>query len=109
MTIHPDMFPVVNPDRITIFSRAKEFANQQEDWGEIKKSIYIATIVHLSGMGHEDSYKLFPETFQPFSSFMTNFFNFYSLNQTDYIHGSMDYDEAHSLIINYPEFQAIDS
>jgi hypothetical protein len=34
MTIHPDMFPVVNPDRMTTFRRAKEWVNQQEDWGE---------------------------------------------------------------------------
>jgi hypothetical protein len=95
--------------RTTVLRQAREFSNQQEDWGEIKKSIYIATIVHLSGMGYEDSYKLFPKTFQPFSSFMTSFFNAYSNNQTDYIHGGMDYDNAHQLIIHCTEFQNIDS
>jgi hypothetical protein len=109
MNIGPDMFPIVNPDRMLTLHRAREFSNKQDSWSELKKSIYIATMVHLAGMGYEDSYSLFPKTFQSFSDFMTRFFRYCSLRPTSFIHGGMNYDEAHSIIINYPEFQAIES
>lgn len=110
MTIGPDMFTsIANIERLKVFNEAEKFANQQEDWVEIKKSIYISVMVYLAGMGYSNADKLFPGKFQDFNSFMSSFLRYYSLNQTDYIHGGMDYDEAHELIIKYPEFQAIDS
>ncbi len=109
MTIGTDMFTVVNPDRMTTSRGAREFAKNQVNWSELKKIIYISIMVYLAGMGYSNSCKLFPREFNNFNSFMTSFFRFYSLNKTDYIHGGMDYNKAHELIINYPEFQDIDS
>jgi hypothetical protein len=110
MTISTGMLTsIFDINRTLVLHRAQEFSSQQGNWNELKKSIYIATMVYLSGMGYRNSYELFPGKFKDFSSFMTSFFNFYSLNQPDYIHGGMDYNKAHELIIDYSEFQAIDS
>jgi hypothetical protein len=102
-----DMFPnIVNVERTQVFLRALQVSNRH-DWSELKRSIYISMITHIAGMGYEDSYRLFPKTFHPFSTFMTRFFNHFSLEASNFIHGGMDYIQAHNLIINYPEFQAI--
>lgn len=105
MTIHPDMFPVVNPDRMTTFRRAKEWVNQQEDWGEIKKSIYISLMQSFAGMGYQSALSLIPDgKYIIFSNISKN------ITSTDIsdVLGGMNYWKAHTLIVQSEHFKTID-
>lgn len=105
MTIGPDMFTnIVNIDRVSVFRQSKDFANQQNTWGPIKRNIYIAMMSSLAGTGYnsgldlclDGAYKYFLDVH---SAIMPN--------KTAFIHGGMNYEEAHKLITEAEPFQSI--
>jgi hypothetical protein len=96
--------PYIN--RTTVLLKAREFSNQQEDWGEVKKNIYIAVMVLLAGMGYSSALAIIIKGgFQHFSNVSSAIMN----NHTGIVLGGMAYDNAHQLIIHCTEFQNIDS
>jgi hypothetical protein len=96
--------PYIN--RTTVLVKAREFSNQQENWSEVKKNIYIAVMVSLAGMGYSSALAIIIKGgFQHFSNVSSAIMD----NHTGIVLGGMAYDNAHKLIIHCPEFQNIAS
>lgn len=94
--------PYIN--RITVLRKAREFANKQEDWGEVKKNIYIALMQRFAGMGYVSALSLVPEG--KYNIFM-NISREIIPTDNNYLFGGMSYEEAHRLIIESESFQSI--
>lgn len=105
MTIGPGMLTnIVDIDRVSVFRQAKDFANQQNTWGSIKRNIYIAMMTHLAGTGYYSSLKLVTgEDYIRFGAVRHAVLS----GRPKYIHGGMNYEEAHKLITESEPFQSI--
>jgi hypothetical protein len=91
-------------DRTRVLRKAKEFANQQEDWCDVKKNIYIALMQRLAGMGYISALSLLIDgNYNIFSYISTVIID---KNQS-YTQGGMSYEEAHTLIMQSVHFQSI--
>lgn len=96
--------PYIN--RITVFRKAREFANKQEDWGPVKKNIYIALMQRLAGMGYISALSLVPEG--KYNIFMDISRDIIP-KDNNYLFGGMSYEETHRLIIESESFKSISS
>jgi hypothetical protein len=89
--------------RTKVLGKSREFANQQEDWGDIKKSIYIALMQSFAGMGYQSALSLIPDgKYIIFSNISKN------ITSTDILLGGMNYWKAHTLIVQSEHFKTID-
>jgi hypothetical protein len=93
-------------DRTRVLRKAKEFANQQEDWGEVKKNIYIALMQRLAAMGYELAISSIPEgKYHIFMDISRDIIP----KDNSYYFGGMPYEEAHMLIVESESFKSINS
>lgn len=95
---------IVNPDRILVAKKSRKFANQQEDWSNGKKSIYIALMQRLAGMGYESALSSIPEgKYNVFMDISREIIP----KDNSYYFGGMPYEDAHRLITGSESFQSI--
>lgn len=97
---------IVNPDRMQVVSKAREFANKHKDWGEVKTNIYIAMMQRLAGMGYVSAISSIPDG--KYNIFMDISREIIPKDNNYYL-GGMLYEKAHRLIIESESFQSISS
>jgi len=95
---------IVNFARVQVVRQAREFANQQEDWSNGKKSIYIALMQRLAGMGYTSAISSIPEG--KYNIFM-NISREIIPKDNSYYFGGMPHEDAHRLITGSESFQSI--
>lgn len=94
--------PYIN--RIPVLRKAREFANKQEDWGEVKKNIYIALMQSFAGMGYASALSLVSEG--KYNIFMNISREIIPKDNSYYLRG-MPHEDAHRLITGSESFQSI--
>jgi hypothetical protein len=92
-------------ERTKVLGKSREFANQQEDWGNIKKSMYIALMQSFAGMGYQSALALIPDG--KYNIFINISTDIISTDSSDVL-GGMNYWKAHTLITESEYFKTID-